>query len=55
MAHLSEDKGLITAFESGEDLHSTVASQVFGVKAADRIPTEEEATIALSANLNTNK
>ncbi len=35
MAHLSEDKGLITAFESGEDLHSTVASQVFGVKAAE--------------------
>jgi DNA polymerase-1 len=33
MAHLSEDKGLISAFESGEDLHSTVASLVFGVKA----------------------
>ena len=32
MAHLSDDKGLISAFESGEDLHSTVASQVFGVK-----------------------
>jgi DNA polymerase-1 len=35
MAHLSDDKGLIAAFESGEDLHSTVASQVFGVKAAE--------------------
>jgi DNA polymerase-1 len=32
MAHLSDDKALIEAFESGEDLHSTVASQVFGVK-----------------------
>jgi len=32
MAHLSDDKGLIAAFESGEDLHSTVASQVFNVK-----------------------
>jgi DNA polymerase-1 len=32
MAHLSDDKGLISAFESGEDLHSTVASQVFNVK-----------------------
>ena len=32
MAHFSDDKGLIAAFESGEDLHSTVASQVFGVK-----------------------
>lgn len=32
MAHLSEDAGLIEAFASGEDLHSTVASQVFGVE-----------------------
>ena len=35
MAHLSNDGGLIAAFESGEDLHSTVASLVFGVKAAE--------------------
>ncbi|MET7753167.1 DNA polymerase I [Streptomyces sp. NPDC005389] len=32
MAHLSEDEGLIRAFTSGEDLHTTVASQVFGVE-----------------------
>ncbi|MGI5510749.1 DNA polymerase I [Streptomyces sp. CA-106131] len=31
MAHLSEDEGLLQAFTSGEDLHTTVASQVFGV------------------------
>ncbi|WP_109278202.1 DNA polymerase I [Streptomyces orinoci] len=31
MAHLSKDEGLIEAFTSGEDLHTTVASQVFGV------------------------
>ncbi len=31
MAHLSEDAGLIAAFKSGEDLHKTVASKVFGV------------------------
>lgn len=31
MAHLSEDDGLIEAFASGEDLHDTVASQVFAV------------------------
>jgi DNA polymerase-1 len=31
MAHLSEDEGLIAAFTSGEDLHTTVGSQVFGV------------------------
>ncbi|MET9950901.1 DNA polymerase I [Streptomyces sp. NPDC006339] len=32
MAHLSEDEGLIEAFTSGEDLHTTVASQVFDVE-----------------------
>ncbi|MFF4170402.1 DNA polymerase I [Streptomyces sp. NPDC001744] len=32
MAHLSEDEGLLDAFTSGEDLHTTVASQVFGVE-----------------------
>ena len=35
MAHLSDDHELLEAFRSGEDLHSTVASQVFGVKVAD--------------------
>ncbi len=32
MAHLSKDPGLIQAFKSGEDLHTTSASLVFGVK-----------------------
>lgn len=31
MAHLSEDEGLLKAFAEGEDLHRTVAAQVFGV------------------------
>ena len=31
MAHLSGDEGLLRAFHAGEDLHSTVASQVFNV------------------------
>ncbi|HEX7354882.1 MAG TPA: DNA polymerase I [Mycobacteriales bacterium] len=31
MAHLSEDAGLIEAFASGEDLHTTVAARVFEV------------------------
>ena len=35
MAHLSEDVGLIAAFDSGEDLHTTVATQVFGVAASE--------------------
>ncbi len=32
MAHLSKDANLIEAFKMGEDLHSTVAGLVFGVK-----------------------
>ncbi|HEX8079774.1 MAG TPA: DNA polymerase I, partial [Jatrophihabitans sp.] len=32
MATLSEDAGLIEAFMGGEDLHTTVASRVFGVE-----------------------
>jgi DNA polymerase-1 len=31
MAHLSNDPGLIAALKTGEDLHTTVGSQVFGV------------------------
>ena len=34
MAHLSGDEALIAAFESGEDLHTTVASNVFQVDPA---------------------
>ncbi|MFE6893271.1 DNA polymerase I [Streptomyces sp. NPDC057694] len=39
MAHLSEDEGLLAAFASGEDLHTTVASQVFGVE-RDQVDAE---------------
>jgi len=35
MAHLSNDEGLIEAFKSGEDVHTTVASRVFSVEPAD--------------------
>ncbi|MFC9326856.1 DNA polymerase I [Kitasatospora sp. NPDC057015] len=34
MAHLSEDEALLEAFAGGEDLHTTVASQVFSVEPA---------------------
>ena len=34
MAHLSDDKGLLEAFRTGEDLHSTVGAQVFDVPVA---------------------
>jgi len=39
MAHLSKDAGLIAAFKSGEDLHSTVGAQVFGVP-VDKVDAE---------------
>ncbi len=39
MAHLSSDKNLLQAFNMGEDLHSTIASEVFGV-AATRVDPE---------------
>ncbi|MCW8108852.1 DNA polymerase I [Alteromonas ponticola] len=32
MAHLSNDKGLLTAFSEGIDIHSATAAEVFGVK-----------------------
>ena len=35
MAHLSQDEGLIGAFNSGEDLHRTMASMVFGTPVAE--------------------
>lgn len=35
MAHLSEDPGLIEAFNSGEDLHRFVGARVFGVAPGD--------------------
>ena len=44
MAHLSNDRGLIAAFESGEDLHLTVAAQVFNVS-ADKVDAEMRRTI----------
>ncbi len=44
MAHLSEDAGLIEAFNSGEDLHTTMASRVFEV-APDEVTPEMRSRI----------
>lgn len=44
MAHLSADKHLIQAFNSGEDLHNSVAGLVFGVK-SDQVSSEMRRTI----------
>ncbi len=38
MAHLSKDEALIEAFASGEDLHTTMASRVFGVPVTEVTP-----------------
>ena len=35
MAHLSGDEGLLQAFERGEDLHTTIGAEVFGVKPSE--------------------
>lgn len=35
MAHLSEDEGIIEAFNTGEDLHRYVGARIFGVKPED--------------------
>ncbi|MGR8011171.1 DNA polymerase I [Streptomyces hypolithicus] len=51
MAHLSEDEGLIEAFLSGEDLHTTVASQVFGVEKSQVDPEMRRKIKAMSYGL----
>jgi DNA polymerase-1 len=44
MAHLSGDAGLIEAFATGEDLHTTVASKVFAVE-RDAVTAEQRRRI----------
>lgn len=51
MAHLSDDKHLLAAFESGEDLHATVAAEVFGVGPADVDPEMRRQIKAMSYGL----
>jgi len=51
MAHLSQDAGLTEAFHSGEDLHNTVASRVFGVDANQVNPEMRRQIKAMSYGL----
>lgn len=51
MAHLSQDVGLTEAFKSGEDLHNTVASRVFGVKTTEVDPEMRRQIKAMSYGL----
>ncbi|MGH1548934.1 DNA polymerase I [Leifsonia poae] len=51
MAHLSEDPGLIEAFNGGEDLHRFVGSRVFGVTPAEVTPAMRTKVKAMSYGL----
>ncbi|MEV4688254.1 DNA polymerase I [Microbacterium sp. LWH3-1.2] len=51
MAHLSEDPGLIEAFNSGEDTHRFVGSRVFGVAPEDVTPAMRTKVKAMSYGL----
>jgi DNA polymerase-1 len=51
MAHLSEDPGLIEAFNSGEDLHRFVGARVFGVDPQDVTPAMRTKVKAMSYGL----
>lgn len=51
MAHLSHDEHLLAAFTEGEDLHSTVASQVFGVDSNQITPEMRRQIKAMSYGL----
>ena len=51
MAHLSEDPGLIEAFNSGEDLHRFVGARVFGVQPQEVTPAMRTKVKAMSYGL----
>lgn len=51
MAHLSNDGHLLSAFESGEDLHSSVASEVFGTNPSKTTPEMRRQIKAMSYGL----
>ncbi|WP_156689582.1 DNA polymerase I [Mycobacterium sp. Marseille-P9652] len=51
MAHLSKDEGLIEAFNTGEDLHSFVASRAFGVPIDEVTPELRRRVKAMSYGL----
>lgn len=51
MAHLSEDEGLIEAFNAGEDLHRFVGARIFGVEPSEVTPTMRTKVKAMSYGL----
>ena len=51
MAHLSEDAGLIEAFNAGEDLHRFVGARIFGVEPSEVTPIMRTKVKAMSYGL----
>lgn len=51
MAHLSEDPGLIEAFQAGEDLHRFVGARIYGVEPEDVTPAMRSKVKAMSYGL----
>ncbi len=51
MAHLSEDKGLLSAFEQGLDVHRATAAEVFGVALEQVTPEMRRSAKAINFGL----
>lgn len=51
MAHLSGDKGLLTAFEKGEDIHKATAAEVFGVTLSEVSSDQRRSAKAINFGL----
>ncbi|MBA0286492.1 DNA polymerase I [Stenotrophomonas maltophilia] len=51
MAHLSEDPGLVRAFEQGADVHRATAAEVFGRTLEEVTPNERRAAKAINFGL----
>jgi len=51
MAHLSKDKGLVSAFSSGKDIHSATAAEVFDVPLEDVSVNERRSAKAINFGL----
>ena len=51
MAHLSQDKGLLNAFQQGQDVHSATAAEVFDVDHAEVTPDQRRKAKAINFGL----
>jgi DNA polymerase I len=51
MAHISNDEGLLAAFNAGEDVHRATASEVFGVPLAEVTPDQRRTAKVINFGL----